>query len=433
MYSVYRVFKRTLFMLVLLGLTVLHSLGAQTDETRSRGEDITLKIAVMGPGDQLYFWWGHAALVIDDELTGRSRFYDYGVFSFEAEHFFTNFAFGRLYYLCAVSPADRNIAVYINTNRDVTLYTLDLPPEKRLEIRDFVETNALPENRTYNYHHFKDNCSTRIRDIIDIAVDGQFKEKYGEAPGRYTLRQHVRRHTWFSPFFDWILNFWMGQDIDTPITIWEEMFLPSEVGTRIGDFAYTGADGVTRNLVSGVEAVYRSEGRPGVLDIPRRQWPRELALSLAVSALLGIFCYVQLRNRPLGQMLLGLSHSLLGIFFGIAGLILYFMSFFTNHDYTYHNANVLFGSPLLLAAIPLGIRYALAKDSGKRFIPELLLRLLWLLCALGIFASMLIKLLPRFWQQNLTDQMLMLPIALTLAFEPAGLRELLGRVLRRRL
>jgi hypothetical protein len=46
---------------------------------------------------------------------------------------------------------------------------------------------------------------------------------------------------------------------------------------------------------------------------------------------------------------------------------------------------------------------------------------------------MLIKLAPRFWQQNLTDQMLLLPIALTLAFEPAGLRELRGRVLRRRL
>jgi hypothetical protein len=57
-----------------------------------------------------------------------------------------------------------------------------------------------------------------------------------------------------------------------------------------------------------------------------------------------------------------------------------------------------------------------------------MLRLLWLLCAFGIFASMLIKLLPQFWQQNLVDQMLMLPIALVIALEPVGLNRMLRRI-----
>jgi len=37
-------------------------------------------------------------------------------------------------------------------------------------------------------------------------------------------------------------------------------------------------------------------------------------------------------------------------------------------------------------------------------------------------------LLPQFWQQNLTDQMLMLPIAVVLALEPAGLKRMLHRI-----
>jgi hypothetical protein len=382
----------------------------------------------MGPGDELYFWWGHIALVIDDARTGRSRFYDYGIFSFENEHFFANFALGRLLYSCGASPADSSIRGYIRTNRDVTLYTLDLPPEKKAEVRDFAERNILPENRDYYYHHFRDNCSTRIRDIIDLATDGQFRARFGEAPGRFTLRGHVRRHTWFNPFADWILNFWMGQDIDIPITVWQEMFLPAEVGRRIEDFWYTGPDGVRRKLVTGVEAVYRAEGRPAVLDVPRRQWPRELAFSLAVSALFGCFFFLRAKNISAGRILTGLCHSLAGLVFGAAGLILYFMSFFTNHDYTYHNANTLFGTPLLLVAVPLGIRYAFARDRGGRFTPETLLRLLWLLAALGIVISMLIKLFPVFWQQNLTDQMLMLPSALTLALAPPGLRETARRL-----
>ena len=409
---------------VLLGLAAAFTLPAQT----GRGKDLTLKIAVMGPGDELYFWWGHIALVIDDAHTGQSRFYDYGLFSFDNDHFFVNFAFGRLFYSCGASPAAGNMAVYIDTNRDIVLYTLDVPPEKREEVRRFAEESILPENRNYLYHHFRDNCSTRIRDIIDIATYGQFSEQFSGEPGRFTLRQHVRRHTWFSPFFDWILNFWMGQDIDTPITVWEEMFLPSEVGSRITGFEYTDPGGTSHQLVSGVETINTAQGRPAVLDFPRKQWPRELIFSLALSLFLGLLFFTQKKSPAFAQVTLGILHSLFGLVFGAAGLLLFFMSFFTSHDYTWHNANLLFCNPLFLIAVPLGIRYASSTNYDKRLKAEFTLRLLWLLTVLGIFASMLIKLSPRFWQKNLTDQMLMLPIALTLAFEPAGLRRMIQRI-----
>jgi hypothetical protein len=224
----------------------------------------------------------------------------------------------------------------------------------------------------------------------------------------------------------------MGQDIDAPITVWEEMFLPSEVGKRIEDFWYTDSNGVRRKLVSEVSTIYKAQDRPAVLDIPRRQWPRELAFSLAISALFGVFFFLQAKKYRLGRVLAGISQALAGFVFGVAGLLLYFMILFTNHDYTYHNANVLFGTPLLLAAIPLGLSYALTRDNGKRLKAGALLRLLWLLAALGIFASMLIKFLPQFRQQNLTDQMLMLPIALIFALEPSGLREQLSVFFRRK-
>ncbi|MDR1239115.1 MAG: DUF4105 domain-containing protein [Treponema sp.] len=400
----------------------------EIDRPIDRGEYLTLKIAVMGPGTELYFWWGHIALVIDDALTGQSRFYDWGIFSFENDHFFTNFAFGRLLYHCGVSPAGTNIYGYVSTNRDVVLYTLDLSPEKREEVWRFAENNVLPENRNYFYHHFKDNCSTRIRDIIDLAVDGQFFEKYGEAPGRFTLRQHVRRHTWFSPFADWILNFWMGQDIDTSLTIWQEMFLPAELGNRINEFWYTDAAGTSRKLVTGDEVINRAIARPPVLDAPRRQWPAELAFGCAAAVLLALALFLQTKKPVLGQVVVGICHSLLGLFFGIVGLLLFFMAVFTNHDYTFHNSNMLFVNPLLLAAVPLGILYAKSRNEPERVLPETLLKALWLLSLLGLILSMLIKLFPGFHQQNLVDQLLFLPIVLTLALEPWGIRRILERV-----
>jgi len=419
---VHKSIKR-LALLVVLGVAALYALPAQ-----ARGNDLAIKIAVMGPGDELYFWWGHIALIIDNVRTGQSRLYDYGLFYFDQDNFYLNFAFGRLWYSCGASPSESNIAFYIDTNRDVVLYTLDISPEKREEVWQYAERSILPENRDYLYHHFKHNCAHPILDVIDLATDGQFKKHFAGEPGRFTLRQHVRRHTWYSPVIDWILNFWMGQDIDIPITVWDELFLPSEIGNRISDFTYKDSHGVSRPLVSDVEVVYRAHGRPVVLDFPRRQWPWELVFSLFLVLVLGCLFYLQKKSAARGQVALGITHSLFGLVFGGAGSVLFFMSFFTSHDYTYHNANLLFANPLLLAAVPLGIRYAASKNYDSRLRSEFLLRLLWLLVSLGIFASMLIKLLPPFWQQNLTDQVLMLPIALTLSLEPVGLKRMVERI-----
>jgi hypothetical protein len=415
---------------VLLGIAAICALPAQVGlpAQTERGDDLTIKIAVMGPGSELYFWWGHIALVIDNARTGQSRFYDYGLFSFENDNFFLNFAFGRLWYSSGASSAVHNIATYIDTNRDVVLYTLNLSPEKREEVWQYAEQSILPENRDYLYHHFKHNCTNPILTMINIATDGQFKERYINEPGRFTLRQHVRRHTWFSPFFDWVLNFWMGQDIDTPITVWDEMFLPAEIGTCISEFEYTDAKGAAHPLVINKEVINESQGRHPVLDSPRKQWPWELACSLFVALILGILFYVQSKNPAGGQVLLGITHSLLGLFFGGVGLVLFFMSGFTSHDYTFHNANLFFANPLLLIAFPLGFRYAASRTYDSRLRTEFILRLLWLLVVLGIFISMLIKVSPRFWQDNLTDQVLMLPIALVLSLEPAGLRRMIERI-----
>jgi hypothetical protein len=120
--------KKIALLFLLFAIVVSAGLFAQ-------GDNITLKIAVMGPGDELYFWWGHIALVIEDSSNGTSYFFDYGLFSFDNENFFYNFAFGRLLYSCGVSHSKRNFDLYKSTNRDITVYTLDLPPETKLKIR----------------------------------------------------------------------------------------------------------------------------------------------------------------------------------------------------------------------------------------------------------------------------------------------------------
>ncbi|MDR2211582.1 MAG: DUF4105 domain-containing protein [Spirochaetaceae bacterium] len=389
----------------------------QSPQGRSRGDYLTVKVAVIGPGDELYFWWGHIGLVIEDSLFGREDFYDWGVFSFQNENFFLNFALGRLLYSCTISSPGRTFRAYASTNRDITVYTLDLPADVKENILRFAENNVRRENRDYLYHHFRDNCATRVRDIIDMAVSGAFKLRYEDAPGRFTLRGHVRRHTWFSPFWDWILNFWMGRGIDRPISVWDEMFLPSEIGNRIADFTYTGSDGIERPLVSSVKVLRVSRGRPMVLAEPEPSWPQGLALGLTLAFAAALLQFLGTKKSPFTRVL-GIYQTLLGLFFGAAGLILFFMTFFTNHDYTYHNNNILFVNPLILAAIPLGIIYGNTKDKDKQLRAKKFLHILWACIFLGGLAGMFMGFLPGLYQQNQTTMALILPLAFVLSGLP---------------
>jgi hypothetical protein len=403
---------------VFMVILFLLAAGLPAQERTGGGDSLVLKLAVIGPGDELYFWWGHIGLIIEDYEANTARFYDWGIFSFENENFFVNFALGRLLYTCGSSASSRNISYYIENNRDITLYTLDLPADKKEEVLDFAEWNVLPENRDYYYHHFRDNCSTRIRDILDMATSGAFRARYGGAPGRYTLRQHVRRHTWFNPFFDWMLNFLMGRGIDRPITVWDEMFLPAEVGARVEEFSYTGDDGRERRLVSGVETVNTAVGRPPVLAVPRKQWPRELAAGCAAALVFIILLVFKGRGNRAADNIWAAGQGAAGLFLGVAGLVLFFMAFFTNHDYTYGNINLVYINPLLLAAAPLGVLYLVSPSPQERYKRGLAIKILWSYVLVSGFVVMALRLVPPLYQVNLVTLALVMPCAAVLSLLP---------------
>jgi hypothetical protein len=385
-------------------------------ETKSRGDYLTIKIAVVGPGDELYFWWGHFGLIIEDDLSGSSRFYDYGVFSFENENFFLNFAFGRLLYSSTVSNTPDIFRHYIASNRDIVVYTLNLTAEQKELILNAALHNIRPEYRDYLYNHFSDNCVTRVLNIIDDAVDGQFYAMAENTAGQYTLREHVRRYTYFSPFFDWFLNFIMGRNIDGASTVKQELFLPSEAGRVLETFNYIDGNGIEQPLVSSVEIINTAEGRLPALDSPpKRGLYEELTYGVALALVLVVFMFIS-KKYPCGRILLGLSQSLLGLFFGIAGTVAFFMAFFTNHDYSWSNINVIFVNPLLLAAVPFGVIAAFNKKKSAFY--EKMLKGLWTYVFFGGVLTMLLKLLPAFYQQNQATLAIMLPFTFTLSFIP---------------
>ena len=196
------------------------------------------------------------------------------------------------------------------------------------------------------------------------------------------------------------------------------MFLPAEIGARVLEFSYTGSDGLERKLVSSTEIMNTALGRPPILDAPRRQWPRELVLGLVIALALGILLVFKARDSGAAEALWARGPGALGFFFGAAGLVLFFMTFFTNHYYTYHNINIIFINPLLLAALPLGIIFVKTEYSDTKAKLELAIKILWSYVFVFGLLSFLLRLLPVFWQQNQVTLALGLPFALALSLLP---------------
>ena len=67
------------------------------------------------------------------------------------------------------------VTYYKQRNRSILAQELNLTPAQRLKLQQFVQWNALPQNKFYRYDYYRDNCSTRLRDALDHAVSGQLQ------------------------------------------------------------------------------------------------------------------------------------------------------------------------------------------------------------------------------------------------------------------
>ena len=319
-------------------------------------ENCEIQLVTIGRGDPLYTWFGHSSLVVVPP-DGFSVMFDYGIFDFQQDHFYRNFALGRLYYNVMGSTAGWRLQEAVREQRDVRVQTLDLPVSAKLAVVQFLNHNVQPENNTYLYHHFKDNCATRIRDIIDAATGGQFKAWAQSIPGTGTYRHHVMRHTISDPIVDWGLNFLQSGEIDYPITLWDEMFLPEILEQSVQEFTWTWPDGSEHSLVASTETFSDTTGL-GVRPENRKETPHVFLPSLIVGCILGGIGLLLLRwyrrncdrehGYKLPRFLFGFYNGVLCLALGIVASVLLFMMTGSTHDVTWYNENIIFANPWLL-------------------------------------------------------------------------------------
>jgi hypothetical protein len=373
----------------------------------SQGEDLVISLVTFSPGDDVASWWGHGSLVVEDRKLRHQRLYNYGMFSFDST-MLGRYAMGRLEFWVADASPGRTYRAYKALNRDVRIQELNLTPEQRVEVARLLAENVKPENRHYLYHHYADNCVTRLRDMIDRATGGQFRQA-ASAPGRMTLREHTRRYTAVSAPMSLLLDFLMNDEIDRPVTRWDEAFLPDELEKQVAEFQIVGPDGQKAPLVARSVEYFKSD-RPPTPAEPPGYGPWVLLLGLALGGGAVGLAFWERKGSRLARVLLGLENMVAGLVLGLPGTALFIMWLITDHTVTYRNENLFLANPLTLLALPLGLMLTW----GSKWARSGLRKIWWVLAATGVLGVML-KVFPPFDQDNWRLIALILPISMGLA------------------
>ncbi len=313
-------------------------------------------LVTMFPGDGLFTGFGHIAFRVRNPLTGDDDVYDYGTYDAQDPLIGWHFLTGQLKYYCSHTTWERMLAWYSEDFGGIESRGLVLNEKQIDMLVAQVRVDCLPENAAYAYHHFFNNCSTKIRDLLDRVLEGQLTRAMKGQPAQRSLRELIdasMSRPAFAPS-RWIVYGLLNGSIDATADRWDQSFLPYYLTAELDGM--TVPDG--RPFVKNVElASGAKQGEPP--DPP--MWPGAMvlvALLIFGAVPMGLARWVGLRGS---RVFAGMWMGAMGLFGGFYGLVLVFSWAVSPYPETKWNWTLTCFHPIHLALLVLGVGVALGR------------------------------------------------------------------------
>lgn len=295
------------------------------------------KVSVLtsGSGNVLYSAFGHSAFRVQDPTLGIDVVYNYGVFDTSGENFYWKFSQGRMDYKLVRERFERYLNGYKIEDRWVKEQILNLSLAERIELFKFLEHNNLPQNKIYSYDYFSNNCATKIWDVLKSVLKEKliFNKKYIQE--QYSFRELVHHNIKTNSWGAFGIDVALGSVIDRKATPKEHMYLPDYIFRQLKAAKLNGAPLVKEEVL-----LYKSKNakqKSNFLTSP-------LFFFLIVSVLILSITYVDFKRKKRSRVL---DFCIL-LVTGLAGVVLFFLWFMTDHIWTVKNFNILWTFPFSL-------------------------------------------------------------------------------------
>ncbi|MBN1606207.1 MAG: DUF4105 domain-containing protein [Polyangiaceae bacterium] len=372
-----------------------------------------VSVLTMGPGDAAFTRFGHNAILLEWPERDVALVYNFGTFAFPGLEGVRAFVAGRLRYWLSVSTLPTTLKNYADQNRSMVVQQLRLTPEQKLSLARALARNARPDRRYYDYDYYYDNCSTRVRDVLDRVTEGALSRQLKGRPGRLTFREHTERSTAAIGWLYFALDLSLGPFVDRPIRRWEEVFIPSELHDALAGVTL---DDPEKTRLVEREQVLLTAARPLVPRDPPSRTLGFTAAGLALGLGLAALGHLAIR-RTAARVAFGVLTSVLGLLLGLAGSVFVYFWLFTKHWAASANENILVCPPWALPLAAFGITTALGRTGSSRVVRSLLAA-----CALSAAVAVLLAWIPGFGQDNARTAGLLGPLWMGLYLGYARLR-----------
>ena len=196
---------------------------AQTDSC-----GIRISLLTCTPGTELYSTFGHSAFRVVDSTDNADLVFNYGTFDFYDPKFYNKFVKGKLLYFVSIDSLPSFLAEYDYYKRGITEQVINISCKDKQKLLAALFENAKEENKYYRYDFNYDNCTTRLRDMLEKAVQQQLETKNILPKPGTTFRNliHVYLDRGGQQWSKLGIDMLLGNPMDKKVTNREAMFLP---------------------------------------------------------------------------------------------------------------------------------------------------------------------------------------------------------------
>lgn len=300
-----------------------------------------ISLLTISPGKELYSTFGHSAIRVSDPSQNIDVNFNYGTFDFNAPGFYMKFLRGYLNYQISSYNSFIEMEYWNRSNRLITEQVLNLSQEEKQKVFDFLQNNMKPENREYRYKFFTDNCSTRLRDVLQQACGERLVFNQNLNPDS-TYRQWIDKyaHNYQQEWADFGMDLGIGLGSDQKTGWSDAMFIPDNLMSAF-DHAYMVTDSGKQKLV------LQKHNLNQIIPLETKTWLTPSVFFMILMLAVGFYTGYQNFKNSTSIVFDKVLFSILGI----AGWILLFLWFGTDHGVTRNNQNIIWASPLVFPAI----------------------------------------------------------------------------------
>ncbi|MET2984709.1 lipoprotein N-acyltransferase Lnb domain-containing protein [Aureibaculum conchae] len=350
--------KRSLFYISCLFLVVN---GFAQQITLSDQAEIS--VITVDPGHNLYDAFGHSAFRVKDKVLNMDLAYNYGMFDFNTPNFYGKFAQGKLLYDLGAYPFSYFYKSYKEENRGIREQILNLSLSEKQAFFNFLQNNAKPENKSYLYDFFYDNCATRLKDVAKNVLKEKVEFSTSFIEGKdETLRSLIhkyanKKHPWGTFGIDLAL----GSVIDKKATPKDYLFLPDNIFNTYAESTIN-----DQPLVKETKILYNTRDK-GIIEF-------QIFTPTTLFSIFALFVfwitYRDLKRKKRSKWL----DFFLFLLTGLIGTVVFLLWFATDHSATKDNYNALW------AFMPnLFVAFVLLKNKLSNWVKKYVLLLLMLL------------------------------------------------------